>query len=331
MATLNGRESLNLKIPRDPDAPSKPLWDNLWFDVLFDRGYQIRVYHSESLAYCGREKGRAYSCFAYPGNSISNIVNVNLPLITAVKAILYHYRATLVPYQLWGKFGGSSFFLEALLPSWLRFPITLNAPGGLHLLDRLLDDVRQFPRGTAFFAHLLIPHESYLYDRNCHIKPDFKSWAGFAARAESPESYRAVVYARYFEQVRCLHRALGQFFVGLREIGVFDEATIIVHGDHGSRIGLIPPKGTMVNALSESDLTDYYSVLFAVRSPHLNQGYEPDLRSVQAIFAELVMERPVSGERHSVFLDAPTGPNTATEDEEYSRVPIPEFGHAMSQ
>lgn len=331
MAMLNGRESLNLKATRDPDAPSKPLWDNLWFDVLFDRGYQIRVYHSDSTPYCGREKGRAYSCFVYPGNSISNIVNVNLPIITSAKAILSSYLDTLVPHQLWGKFGGSSFFLETLLPSWLRFNITLNAPGGLHLLDRLLGDVRQFPRGTAFFAHLLIPHESYLYDRNCHIKPDFKSWAVNAARAEPPEFHRAVVYARYFEQVRCLHQALGRFFSGLQETGVLDKATVIVHGDHGARITLISRPRNTGNDLSETDFVDIYSTLFAVRSPSLRPGYDTSFRSVQALFAALILERPLAEESHGVFLDAPTDPDAATEDEEYLWVPMPEFGHAISQ
>ena len=330
MATLNGRESLNLNVPRDSDAPSKPVWDNLWFDTLFDRGYQIRVY-SYLPTYCGKEKGRAYSCYVYKGNSISNIINADLPLITSVKVILSNYRDILTSYHLWQRFGGSNSLLEALLPSWLRFRIYLNAAGGLHLLDRLLDDVRQFPRGTAFFAHLLIPHESYLYDRNCHMKPDVESWAGHMMTADTPEAHHAVLYARYFEQVRCLHLALGQFFAGLQETGVFDEAIIIVHGDHGARITLPPGRRNSGNDISETDFIDRYSALFAVRSPSLRPGYDTSFRSVQALFAELILERPLPDESQSVFVDAPIGPNAATEYKGYLRVPMPEFGHAMPQ
>ena len=91
---------------------------------------------------------------------------------------------------------------------------------------------------------------------------------------------------------------------------MFDEATIIVHGDHGSRIVLVAPKPTTVELFSESDLTDTYSVLFAARSHGLSQEYELKLRSLQAVFAELFLDRPFSNEHKDVFLDSLTGSDT---------------------
>lgn len=146
-----------------------------------------------------------------------------------------------------------------------------------------------------------------------------------------PSDTRAVLYAHYFEQVRCLHRALGQFFTSQQERGLLDEATIIVHGDHGPRITLPLPTPSMVDALSELDLIDHYSVLFAVRSPSLRPGSDSSFRPLQGLFTELLLERPLSEEHPGIFLDAPTPYDDDPENGEFPWIPMPAFGAAMSQ
>ncbi len=55
--------------------------------------------------------------------------------------------------------------------------------------------------------------------------------------------------------------------------------------------------------LSDTDIVDNYSTLFAVRSPGRTPGYDRPLRSIQSLFAELLLERPFAHETETVFLD----------------------------
>ena len=75
-----------------------------------------------------------------------------------------------------------------------------------------------------------------------------------------------------------------------------------------------------------------HSVLFAARSNELVQEYEFKLRSLQALFAELFLDRPFSNEHNDVFLDYPypTVIDTISDGVPFLSARMPEFGHAMS-
>lgn len=53
----------------------------------------------------------------------------------------------------------------------------------------------------------------------------------------------------------------------MKSMGIFKEATVIVHGDHGSRIYLNHPLVGNKEMLTDADLRDGYSALFAVKAP----------------------------------------------------------------
>ncbi len=62
------------------------------------------------------------------------------------------------------------------------------------------------------------------------------------------------------------------------DAGVFDEATIIVHGDHGSRISVIEPAAQYADQVTDRDLIDSYATLFAMRGPTVTAGYDRSFR-----------------------------------------------------
>lgn len=319
VALLNGLETLNGNDPEGPDAHWQTLWDNRWFKALAQRGYLIHAYHMNGWDYCGRESGLATRCVTYTSGSITNIEGADLTVEAKAKAILASYLYSLVPFKAARYLIGPGEGPPRVLP---ERPY-LYASDSLAVLEQMLTDIAAAPRGGAYFAHLMIPHVTHMLDRDCRIRSDPLTWTGYGeidlstGAMNTPES-RTGRYAGYFAQVRCLHLALGRFFDGLMEIGVFEDATIVLHGDHGSRIARVAPLTTMPQALSDQDLTDMYSVLYAVRSTSLAPGYREELVSLQAQFRETFLGAPRGDGPPEVYLDYP-----ATVDSSLTKPPFP--------
>ena len=60
----------------------------------------------------------------------------------------------------------------------------------------------------------------------------------------------------------------------LKTRGTFEDAIIIVHGDHGSRIVLVEPRTENKDRLSRQDFYDAFSTLYAVKLPGTAPGYD---------------------------------------------------------
>jgi hypothetical protein len=88
----------------------------------------------------------------------------------------------------------------------------------------------------------------------------------------------------------------------MKALGIFDDALIIVHGDHGSRIAINSPSSKNRKLLSDNDFRDNYSTLMAIHMPEIEGRYTGERRSIQSLFADLIMENSVSDETGGVFL-----------------------------
>jgi arylsulfatase A-like enzyme len=119
------------------------------------------------------------------------------------------------------------------------------------------------------FAHLLMPHGPYVFDAGCQLRPGALKWRKNSPlyRKENTQSSRTLRYHLYFDQVRCTTRRLQELFERMKSAGLFADALIIVHGDHGSRIFRVAPRAKNKDKLARQDLLDGFSTLFAVRSP----------------------------------------------------------------
>jgi arylsulfatase A-like enzyme len=176
--------------------------------------------------------------------------------------------------------------LQVALPTWSR--VRIGAPNSLVEAGRLIDDLSRAEPGQAFFAHLIAPHEPFVYDENCALLPR-ERWRSpkdddFKTRTADN---RTELYDRYAAQVRCTMRIVGEIVDAIPR-PLQDDATIIVHGDHGSRLGVIPPESVRASSMSVSDYRDAYSTLFAVRSPALAAAYDPGVTSIACLFKNLV-------------------------------------------
>ena len=170
-----------------------------------------------------------------------------------------------------------------------------------------------------FFAHLLTPHEPYVYDADCDLRLHESQWLWPEVALTHTPGSRAERYPYYFEQITCVTRQLRGVFDALKVAGVFDEATIIVHSDHGSRIRQIRPSGSEQESLSQVDYVERFSTLFAVRSPQVVPGYDDHMRPLQDLLASAVGLDVVVDDPASVFLGT-------TGSGRMRSVPMPRFG-----
>jgi hypothetical protein len=330
---LRGQPNRYVLNEQDAQVTERSLRHNAWFQQLAVRGYRVRVYSSFDVNLCGRDRGAVHSCYAYQSNSIASLKESDLPASTLAKAISASFLDTLVVYQVWAGSSRRVVRQGAILPSWMRQEHKYAAPASLPIFRRILKDLQREPRGSAFIAHLLIPHHTYLYDEHCRIKQDIDAWANNVSPdtrsslgiINTPESRRRF-YASYLEQLRCTRRALQDFLEDLQELGAYENAMIIIHGDHGSRIALAAPNRLFGDLLSETDLVDLYSVLFAVRGPGFDSGYDTSLRSIQALFAEMILNQALPQEPNRVVLNSLLDVDRNDEIEPWMLVPMPAFG-----
>ena len=299
------------------------LRNNAYFRILSERGYRLRVYQTDYLRLCEVEDVQIASCFQYPSNSVKSIESA--PLDTSRKAIFIlrsflgrsaaleyvrmRYRRIVRPWLLNGGF---------VTPDWLPAPRAgpLAASGAI---DRLREDITKGPRGTAFFAHLLTPHEPYVYDSDCGLRSNESEWIWPEGALTNTPADRAKRYRQYFEQIHCVTQQLQGFLDALKVAGVFEEATIIVHSDHGSRIEQRQPLGNNHEPLAQVNYVDRFSTLFAVKSPQVVPGYDESMTPLQNLLASAIGLDSVVDDPASVFVGK-------TESGRVRSVPMPSFG-----
>jgi hypothetical protein len=266
---------------------------NAHFAALTARGYAIRVYGSSYLDLCAARDARISACIHHrstdlgairtlPSSSLQKAGFLWMGLLdrsTAVAEIESRYRALRARRFAWW-------------PAWPQEPRVGPLPVA-PVIEQLRRDLASDARGTAFVAHLLHPHFPYVYDASCAVRPDPASWLHYTSGdVEAPrrnsEASRAERYARYFEQVRCLNRRLAEIF---DTAGSHADATIVVHGDHGSRILEFAPYAGTADRMSPRDFRDAFSTLFAVRRPGAKAAYDATPAALQNLLAD-VMGRP---------------------------------------
>jgi hypothetical protein len=89
--------------------------------------------------------------------------------------------------------------------------------------------------------------------------------------------------------------------------GVLKDATVIIVGDHGSRISMSHVSETM----SRQDLLDNYATLFSIRAPSVEPGYDLRFVSSQRLFTEFLapgrINRGDEDRKHNVVAETLDG------------------------
>jgi hypothetical protein len=269
------------------------LTESAYFRLLAARGYRLHVYQSDYMDFC-RVPGLSYAgCSAYRANSIAALRRTDLDARERAQFILNSFLATssylkrlsaLVDYEAVSRIGPL-----AVVP----------------VLQRLENDLRRAEPGEAYFAHLLIPHYPYAFDESCRVRAEIDEWLYNAVspnpQTPNTEASRAQRYPRYFAQIRCQQRLLERLFDAMKQAGVWDDALVMVHGDHGSRIAITAPLAAHAARLTERDLRDGFSTLFAVRKAGMAAGVAPGARALPQLLRE-ALGLPVEPLAHKVYL-----------------------------
>lgn len=270
---------------------------NRYFRKYAALGYRIRVYQSEHISFCEQPRDAIEHCFSYPVSS-PQVVNY-LDATTAERTFLFAIRFV-IQSNLYQAVQGYLPNPEAANEDVFSLPVPAIA-------EMIAEDIRAFPRGRLFFAHLLIPHAPYAWNAGCERYRKAGEWLSSRPYRSnrllrSSPDYRGRAYRDYLQQVRCSLSLLERLFTALDDKGVLKDATIIVHGDHGSRITLSSPTPELIDLVSPEDYIASYSTLFAMRAPGLAPGYDPRMGALHNLFAQQVLDAPPPVDEPTVYL-----------------------------
>ena len=237
------------------------LMRNRYFELMRQRGYQIHVYQSNVLDYCHDGTGvDVASCFTYQLEELKSIEGTAMSVSGKARIILGMYSR-----------------LSKIL-SHLHVPLSrVSSVSAMAVMERLHADLVHARPGAMYFVHLMLPHYPYVYDSACAMRKDPGSWLngdviGLKPRRNTAET-RAQRYPLYLEQIACTNLKLDAMFNDLKEAGIFQNMVILVHGDHGSRLNKNMPRISQA-PLSDSDMVDCFSTLFAIRFPAVPATYD---------------------------------------------------------
>lgn len=250
-----------------------------WFDALKAQGYAIKVYQSAWYDMCGASAA-VDACYTYSFFSPNAIQRTDLPVEARLRALAQKLFV-----------GRGALQMEPLV--------------GTEALMRFRSDIAKNPRGVAYIVHLLTPHFGYLYANDCALR-DPSEWEreGYGDDQRYTADERRGEYRRYLDQAVCAEKQMDALFAQLKALGVYDEATIIVHGDHGSRIGERPYIIANPQLLTDQDLRDHYSVLLAIKAPGVTPGITDEPVALQNLFAKRFLggARETSPPPNTVFM-----------------------------
>ena len=269
--------------------------------MMVEQGYRFNIYQSPETDLCHAVPGAGLArCYTYPIPMISSIGQTEM---STVERAAYLFKTLTMQSSL----------LQSMVKSW-GFE---NQTGLSNYSDRtmgmLVKDVLSSPGSSYFHAHFLAPHGPFVYDSDCQFRNDTELWERAGIFASDPafansKASRSTRYGNYLGQVLCTQRKLNELFGQLRSADLFDSAIIIVHGDHGPRITTLRNLVSNRSNLSQDDLRDYYSTLFAVKLdgqlPAYHQAVIP-LEVLMAKTAEAITGQSLAypEEKPFVYLD----------------------------
>lgn len=262
------------------------LKQSAYFQMLQQRGYRLHVYQSTYMDLCHAEGAQPQECTTYPVTSLAMLQNLKLSTFEKARAIgnaiVTQSKLLLVANKVYQRvIRGAMLHVGLQLPPW-RWQGPLFGPLPVpSVFARLSDDIVRHPRGHAFFAHLLLPHYPYVFDANCHLRSSTSDWltnhiASNDGLVFNTADSRAQKYVLYAEQTRCLLKLIDRLFDDLDSRGLLDDAIVVVNGDHGSRLPQHFPSGLTLTKglLTDSDFSDTFSALYAIRAPGVPSGYD---------------------------------------------------------
>lgn len=291
------------------------LTDNKYFQDLHAAGFTIQVYQTPFVNFCGQSQDIIQRCLTYSVFGTTSGALAQLGETEKLAIILSRLRF----FYSKGIFRDAYTFMHSFsacngvsLPN-LNFEAPEVGPiPVIPVFDQLIADVANAPAGSAFFAHLLVPHHRYSVDGRCEIRRPVVHWNSpqFAdtapgGRVNTARS-RATRYDEYVDQVECALAKVDELIEAMRSAGKFENAIVIVHGDHGSRITQTKARKSNAETMLRQDYIDAFSTLFAVKAPHITPGYDLRMLPLEQLLrhaeGDALVDPELAREGHFVYL-----------------------------
>lgn len=282
--------------------------ENLAFDRLEEKGFEINVYQTSWTNFCSVERSAVVACRTFLCCSLKNIEGLEIPIADKFRVIASIFLEPLLTYRSVRKIYRKIVHLGAPFPVWEWERRFVNTFAGIAALTQLKIDLSSAGPGQYYFVHVLLPHSPYVFDSECGIMRAFDWLNRFSQKGLDVDRFgknvplflpvnsatkntpatRRLRYQRYFDQMECLYQKLGEIFDELRQRKLFDDAVIIVNGDHGSRLPITDPHARQKADVTKADKVDMYSTLFAVKSPGVSPSYDLRLLPVVRLFKSVM-------------------------------------------
>jgi hypothetical protein len=261
---------------------------NEYLRLAREKGYSIHVFQTGYLDFCRTPDLPIEACHTYSQTNPSGPAWNEIDVFKRSLALAGVYGwSSFLASSVWTAFSSiwSELSPDAPIPQLLRGQWNLGvAPiTAVSAFDRLIEDVGRTKRGTLYLAHLLLPHNPFILDRDCRIKATLVAWREpFPSTAED----RRERYVEYLDQIRCTFRKVAQLLDRMKAEGIFDDALIVIHGDHGSRIGPSLVDFENRDLLTPQSYLDAFSTLVAIRAPGYASGYHSGLSNLPLLLRE---------------------------------------------
>lgn len=252
---------------------------NAFFEQFSAQGFPISVYQSGHVNFCTRVVSE---CHSFPSFNAESKYTKHIDADVVRKANIGVIRSIYL----------QSYFMAPLLPLFSDVadepdmddhPAYFDLHGFGNWFDEFADSLKDAKPGSLHFAHFLMPHGPALLNENCVINNNWESPYYLKEQNELSEDAfqkrRDWFYQLYFKQMQCGVKKLDRLLTSLEADPKFQNATIVIHGDHGSRIS----SGKFIENAGPRDFIDNYSAFYAIRKKGLSAGLDDQSISVQRL------------------------------------------------
>lgn len=261
---------------------------NAWLEELAARGYRLHVYENTCLRLAPVGAAAEADLAAYVPESLALLEGEPWTAGERARSLVELYRRRSWFTDLVGR----AAFAAGFSGTWSReaAAVRLSSLAGGAMARDVGRDLAQAAPGHAYFVHVLLPHPPFIYHADGTVRPEPWTWpdgaGGPAARPRrNTPATRAAQYPAYLEQLAFIDAQVAAWCDTLRGLGLWDDALVIVHGDHGSRLDCGPPTIGNFDSLAPSDLRDVYSILAAVKLPRVEGGAVTGAAPLERILA----------------------------------------------
>jgi hypothetical protein len=259
---------------------------NAYFARMRQLGYALQVYQTDFLQLCSQTE--SVSCHTSPATGLGVLQDAPLRILEKVRLVAGAYlsrsRLHTAATDWYDIARGTLETIGIDLPHsvWFYRTTPLN---GMAAMRQVAQALASATRGQLYFAHFMLPHWPHVYDADCALLP-VDRWEGLGGRPES-QAARLAAYAGYGRQLRCTTRMIGEIVDAIPS-SLRNDAIVIVHGDHGSRLALADDQSSSVGVPTTDNDRDSYSTLFAVRAPDIAAGPDRHFVPITCLLGRLV-------------------------------------------